>query len=132
MTDGREYVLYILMRTDIGSLAGGKGMAQASHATSLFETAKFSGHMEAHRKYWRLNRKFGTTIVLSVDGTEELSKYIDEALERMYPAASVNDPTFPIRDGKVIFELPVRTCGYIFAPQNCDFLQDLELYPTFL
>lgn len=133
-----EFVLYILMRTDIESLQGGKGMAQAAHAANQFmknpETEKSSGY-----KQWldqSSSGTFGTTIVLDVNSEVELELIINKFKDSNHVRYStiedtVLDDTFPIKDGLVTFTVPVVTCGYVFAPLGEKRLDHLDLYPTF-
>lgn len=109
-------VLYILMRKDIHSLAGGKGMAQAAHAANQFveETTK-----NKLFKAWQGQAgTFGTTIVVGVDDLDRLEYEIDRARELGLSAGLTVDPTFPVRDGDAVLLANVTVCGYVFGDKN--------------
>jgi peptidyl-tRNA hydrolase len=144
MTDEMNPVLYILMRKDIHSLAGGKGMAQAAHAANQF--LHWHDVEDALVEFWKNQTSggFGTTVVLGVENEATLKIYIEDAIAASGCIAGlVHDPTFPIRDGEAILTAPVDTCGYIFGDKLgeivlssgeslllADYLYLLDLYPT--
>ena len=120
-----EPVLYILMRTDIHSLAGGKGMAQAAHAANQFVA---EAKKDKLFKAWEKQAgTFGTTIVLAggnlrdVEGTIEYANRF-EGLQ----TGLVVDPTFPVRDGDAILTAEVTVCGYVFGDKNGDYYDKEE------
>ena len=136
-------ILYILMRTDMDSMRNcpGKGMAQASHATSKFHNA-----MEAASTYddavvnakwltafyeWKEQAGgFGT--VLTLGCTEaQMFQAINNAQRAGVPCGIVNDPTYPLRDGATTHFFPVNTCAWVFVDkfESSMIVGNLELHP---
>ena len=121
-------VLYILMRDDMKSLNAGKGMAQASHATSAFmKRMSKSDILDTDRALYNVwstdtNQGFGTVIVKAGD-----IQQIDEAVRDIgdrWLRETVLDPTYPVRDGQVTHLIPVVTCAYVFGDADD---QDLRI-----
>lgn len=111
--------LYILMRTDMDSMNAGKAMAQAAHAANMFQTlcADETRGLEAYNAWFtQTPHGFGTTITLAVPSEKELFAQIQRAKELHLMASVVHDPTYPVRDGKVMHLIPVNTCGFVFVP----------------
>lgn len=125
-------VLYILMRTDMDSLNPGKAMAQAAHAQALFSLAidlSYNVDMEPPNSIlvvklynrWRNQtpQGFGTTIVLAVSDGEYMKCVIDQVRQFDNVCTGiVTDPTYPVRDGKVIHHISVDTCAYVFGDRS--------------
>lgn len=130
-------VLYLLARTDIVSMNPGKLAAQVSHASNAFvyHANEFkrdaANNPETNRNLsvvsnvdsfhcWEqsTDQGFGTAICLDGGSIEEIRVAVDffEALN--YIAGIVHDPSYPIRDGKVIHHIPLDTCAYIFIPDK--------------
>ena len=132
-----DIVLYILLRNDLVSLTGtpneriiGKACAQVSHASNkfVFDIQK-SDNEELKRKLniWEDDRGFGTCVVLQANA-EEMYNIVEE-LNRYGCAGIVNDPTYPLKDGKVTHLIPLDTCAYVFGSKSQlrPFLSDLTL-----
>lgn len=121
-------MLYILMRTDLDSMNSGKGMAQAAHAANQF-VAHWKGCNGLDK--WQTEAEgFGTTIVLAVDSEADLQEYIIQAQGLGMAAGVTHDPSYPVRDGKAVHEIPVNTCGFVFSPNGpCNLLRRLSLHP---
>lgn len=110
-----DYVLYILMRTDIPSMNPGKAMAQASHASNAFvsklnelrKLAKDNNdkrdyiphqlEMEAHGWETSTDQGFGTVLVLGceLDDIRKIagSVQVEQPTDLLF--GSVVDPTYP-------------------------------------
>lgn len=146
-----DYVLYILMRTDLQSMSTGRAAAQASHASNAF-IHKFGNRIDV--KQWQKQTKqgFGTAIVLAADKlqideifnsdvlvdwlvkdwvidpdyvvpiTMELSRFIVSNKITQTPSS---DPT------KVLLHRVEQTCAYVFGTKEELYLAvgDLPLYP---
>lgn len=127
-----DYVLYILMRSDMVSLNPGKAMAQAAHAANQF--AQWAADDKtASKAYhnWRSETGdgFGTTIVLDVINEKLLLETIDQLRSSGLIAGVVNDPTYPVTDGAVTHLLPINTCGFVFLHKdNKDLLSQFSLH----
>lgn len=129
-----EVYLYILCRQDIGSMANNAGLlaAQATHSSNqmVFEGFRY-GTQEVldliNEWQAQTGKGFGTAITLSVDD-KTLKQKIHLAQLSGIHAAITHDPTFPVRDGKVIHLVPVDTCGYILGRKgDCfDIVGDLR------
>lgn len=129
-------ILYILVRTDMDSMRNcpGKGMAQASHATSKFHNAMDnpSGSASWSPEYveWRNQAdSFGTCITLGVTESE-MREVIKFAELNDVPCGIVNDPTYPLRDGDVTHYIPLDTCAWVFGDKDelSYFVGHLELH----
>jgi len=145
----KEYVLYILMRTDLPSMNAGKGMAQASHASNAF-VKKFGNTKEA--KEWQNETKqgFGTVLVLGVNGEELMDVYRKSGDDQIdgIDCDIIDDPTYPfiipnvelfkLMDGNIFSSAPIfkasgevvcfrqeQTCGYVFGDKNDKNLREL-------
>lgn len=136
-------ILYILVRTDMDSMRNcpGKGMAQASHATSKFhnamEAASAYGDTVVNAKWltafyeWKEQASgFGTVLTLSCTEAQ-MFQAINNAQRVGVPCGIVNDPTYPLRDGATTHFFPVNTCAWVFAEKEIaqDALGWLELHP---
>lgn len=114
--------LFILMRNDLESMTAGKACAQAAHAanaTSHHMLTKVNDKvLKEEFSFWETQTKqgFGTTIVLGA--TEQEMKSVVELLQEKFVSGVVHDPTYPVRDGKVMHLIPVDTCAYIFVPDR--------------
>jgi peptidyl-tRNA hydrolase len=130
-------ILYILVRTDMDSMRNcpGKGMAQASHATSKFHNAMDnpSGSASWSPEYveWR-NQAGGFGTVLTLGCTEaQMFQAINNAQRAGVPCGIVNDPTYPLRDGATTHFFPVNTCAWVFVDkfESGMIVGNLELHP---
>lgn len=116
-----EPTLYLLMRSDMASMTPGRIAAQASHATSLFETRMQAGPADESYQAWKNSADgFGRAIVLGIN-----SYYFDYKLVPavnvgllVVPAGLVRDPDYFIKDGEVTHHTSVLTGGYVFLPDN--------------
>lgn len=114
--------LYILMRTDLGSMNPGKAVAQGCHAANQFV---FENQWQPDRTppkgfdQWQAStpQGFGVTICLGVTG-KQLQERVAMAKELGFKAGVTHDPSYPLRDGEVLHLIPLDTCGYIFGPKN--------------
>lgn len=137
-----QYGLYILMRTDLSSMNGGRAMAQASHASNAF-IHKYSA--EAAVVQWQNETKqgFGTAIVLGATIAQIFdvfnNRLASKATSKYWLYDLVTDPDYVVRVPKEIYGLidpkkinkqncyPIEgtsdmsvsrretTCGYVFG-----------------
>ena len=131
-----EVRLYILVRNDLKSLSPGKAAAQAPQAANhcVFELRKKisnrlgwmagSPHFTDHENYlhnmlkqWEGDRGFGTCIVLAAT-PEEIKKIMQQANYVGYHANITHDPSYPLRDGKFMHQIPLDTCAYVFGVKS--------------
>ena len=118
--------LYILMRNDMESMTPGKAAAQAAHAANAVKNhfiTKIKDKVPVEEfSFWesQTTQGFGTTIVLGV--TEKEMNDTIESLGKLFVSGIVHDPTYPVKDGKIMHLIPVDTCAYIFAPNRDDTL----------
>lgn len=144
--------LYILMRTDLGSMGPGRAAAQASHAANAF-WHKYGGTAD-YIDEWAAStpQGFGTAIVLgaTIDQITDLHK---TALHDKYPTELVTDPDYvisipteilpiivnsakskieqsPMDPNKYLYHRSEVTCAYIFGDKEKLFplLGSLPLY----
>ena len=110
-------VLYILMRTDLQSLNPGKAMAQAAHAANAFVDSVIQRQSVPEYFYrWQesTSQGFGTVVVLGCDA-KQLTCITNIADTIGLSSGVVNDPTYPLQDGKVTHYIPLCTCGWVFG-----------------
>jgi len=124
-------VLYILMRTDLGSMNPGKAMAQASHASNAFVHSAEPGYNVDEKLFeeWRQSttQGFGTVLVLGVNEAQ-MRTAVDVASNcgiDKFPCDIIHDPTYPLQDGDTTHFIPVDTCGYIFGDKDNVLLQSI-------
>lgn len=147
-----DYILYVLIRKDMHSLNhAGKMGAQIAHAANF---AAFSignaDYGSSNRNGWLAWEKstqqgFGTTIVLggiNLVSSDKLTRgglsidQIREIVERVcslgFAAGIVNDPTYPLLDGKTMHGFPCDTCAFIFGSKTGlePHLKSLILHPA--
>jgi len=109
----------------------GKAMAQAAHAANQFQTViqTYQDKVKALYEQWASESNgggFGTTIVLDAGNEVLIQEFVETARMKMQCVAGiVTDETYPIQDGKVVWTLPVITCGFIFGDKNNSKLRDL-------
>lgn len=144
--------LYILMRTDLGSLNPGKACAQAGHAANaaIYEaTAKLKAILAEDNGEERLQslspndigtllytwenqttQGFGTSIVLGVKEAQ-MRRAVAMAQELGLHANITHDPTYPLPDGETLHLIPLDTCAYILARKEDAQIavQGLDLMP---
>ncbi|MFW5872339.1 MAG: peptidyl-tRNA hydrolase [bacterium] len=111
-----EYVLYILMRTDLPSMNPGKAMAQSSHASNKFvfdvknknvkSLSEEDEFLYGQAKLWQYqtDQGFGTVLVLGskLKDIEKLMK-IGQLPDSNYFCGQVVDPTYPyIIDSEIV------------------------------
>lgn len=134
-------VQYILMRTDLESLNPGKMAAQACHAANLSFKRLVDVAPQHEIDSWTEHRGFGTTIVLDCVDDQTILR----AIEDLYPptlhkdkmegclvAGSVVDPTYPIRDGKVVHHINLMTCGWAYVETGTpahEYMKKFSLHP---
>ncbi len=132
--------LYIIMRGDMESMNAGKAMAQASHASNaMVYKAIHDPHVTPSAREtflaWQeaTNQGFGTAIVLTTEvedtewAIEDAERFLVDAIENVQAregddlpilAGIVTDPTYPIRDGKIMHFLNVKTCAYVLIDKG--------------
>lgn len=129
-------VQYILMRTDLDSLNPGKMAAQACHAANL-SVKRMSDFFPEELSRWEEDRNFGTTIVLDAIDERTIIETVT-ALECMpimnglLVTGLLKDPTYPIRDGKVVHYVPLITCGWAFVETDTkahEYMKKFSLHP---
>lgn len=138
--------LYLLVRNDMASLGRGKSIAQGAHAANAFTwdsivAPAIAGQpIDPEALAWSQEAKtregmpmgFGTTISLSASLTQIQNKVkIAEALG--FKAKVVDDPEYPLVDGKTFHLLPhVVTGAYVFGDKETlsIVLGDLSLVPN--
>lgn len=114
--------LYILARTDLASLTGGRLAAQAAHAAHLFATKvtdaivadENSEVSNAFSEWEGQGGGYGTVIVL--DGTDiETIRTVVWTVGETF-AGMVRDTSYPAVDGDVVVLTDIETVGYVFYP----------------
>lgn len=143
----KKPTLYILMRDDLTSLNPGKGMAQAAHAANAFvhRLSRVNKRHPIHALYKAWAREtpqgFGTTIVLA--GTVNRFEKSIELVESdgglsiggdpdPFVFGTINDPTYPLRDGRFTHLIPLDTCCYLFCDREKEIaglLKQFHLHP---
>lgn len=120
-----DYVLYIMMRTDMKSMNAGKAMAQAAHAANMAQnsgTAIPDDKIGKAWKAWAGSRGFGTTVVLDGGSEEDILDSLEQIGEDTSDVVlfygTVVDPTYPLQDGFVTHQIPVITCGFFFVDRS--------------
>lgn len=138
--------LYILMRNDMESMNPGKAVAQGAHAANAF----VFNVMQRWNASWNNTsmtlsptqkdlfigwqgsslQGFGVTICLEVNG-DQLEGAVSIAQRSGFIAGIAHDPSYPIRDGKVVHLLPLNTCGWVFGPKHdlVPILSQFDLHP---
>jgi peptidyl-tRNA hydrolase len=123
--------LYILMRTDLASLSGGKAIAQGAHAANQCQFDAYSrldipstdpavvlrnNALSEALEDWQGQTPggFGTTIVLGASGAQMLDA-VAIARQLGLHAGIVHDPSYPLRDGEVTHRIPLDTGAYVFG-----------------
>ena len=151
-----EKYLYLLIRTDLGSLGPGRAAAQASHAANAF-IHKYGNTKDA--KTWAAStpQGFGTAIVLGVT-SQQMYDITSIAGRQKFQTEIITDPDYAItfsaellpymnaelaNDGrttkieqsttdpnKYILHRQADTCAYIFGNKEelVPILGDLPLY----
>ncbi len=129
--DDNDLRFYIIMRSDIASLASdpGKASPQAAHAQRqadvLIDQEKLWGDkMRDMYQRWdaQSGGNFGTTIVLKATIDQIREKGMN-AREYLVPFGIIHDPTFPVTDGVLATTMPVDTCAWAFG-----YKQDVERF----
>lgn len=149
MSNGNDYYLYILMRTDLDSMNAGKAIAQGCHAANVFAwnmqnridslpktttqpmaSKEDLAHIENFRGWQEQAGEFGTTITLH-GNINQIKVALTCAEANGYDTGIVIDPTYPIRDGQITHLISIETCGYVFARRSDVqwFMGHLELHP---
>ena len=154
MTINKNLYLYILMRTDLGSLGPGRAAAQASHAASAF--AKKYGLTKDYKDWSsQTPQGFGTAIVLGADfntigqlhkkayhqnfATEQIidPDYVISFSPELMPYIKIgqpNDSTYVEKSvtdpNKYLLHREEMTCAYIFGDKEklVELLGELPLY----
>lgn len=126
-----DAVLYILMRSDLASLNPGKACAQATHAANQCVADGMEPQTAQALEVWASGRGFGTCIVLSVAGAEDMRGIVGAASAAGYHAGVTHDPEYPLRDGTFTHLIPLDTCAYLFGPRDAlaPFVGYLSLMP---
>lgn len=147
-----QYVLYILMRTDLPSMNAGKAMAQASHASNAFVKrlceAVPPNVVDIGRQWQQqTNQGFGTVLVLGAT-LNDILKVQGQYKREHSVFGRVIDPTYPyIVNSEIVGliktechagESPIPlesgdflclreevTCAYLFADKNNEQTKEL-------
>ncbi len=120
--DGEWICLYVLSRTDIGSMNRGKAVAQGAHAANMMSyLARRSNDpsLRAMLEAWEDQSEgqgFGTTITLSVN-ERQMRQAVGSCGHAGLHAGIVHDKTYPLRDGEVTHLIPLDTGGFVFGPR---------------
>lgn len=118
--EGPPLACYLLMRTDMASLNAGKGMAQAHHAgTHLLYKSMTNQWSDAHKNMLTVWLEqaggFGTVYTLGADKSDiEQALLLAKQFDMI--CGTINDSTYPLRDGDTTHFLPLDTCAYILGP----------------
>jgi len=135
MQNDDEPILYILIRTDMDSLQGGRIYPQVAHAASDFESLMRDevpgqiniGDMTAIRSlFWawkgHTQNQFGTTIVLdgiSLETFHELDEMMENSsIDVEYVSEHVVDERYKLEDGGAVHEVSVITGMYVFGKRG--------------
>lgn len=120
-----DYVLYIIMRTDLASMNAGKAIAQGSHIANCAAKQLEITFPDIYEAWaGSTTQHFGTAIVLNGGKVEVIQATIDEAESYAYTSKErfvcgmVNDPTYPVRDGSVTHLVNIPVGAYIFAKRG--------------
>lgn len=130
------HVFYILMRTDLRSMAaskGGKAMAHSAHAANAAESFMETAPTSLLRawKAWKKEAKgFGTTLTLAID-EESMKGAVAYATAAGFAAGVVHDPTYPMPFKGQFYQVPMDTCAWIFGDKDAlsPILSDFPLHP---
>lgn len=111
--------LYVIVRNDMASMPpGGKAAAQATHAGNqmVYQIDRDNAEQVALLKEWedQTGFGFGTTITIGASDAQ-MRKAVENARWMNLHTGIVNDPTYPLLDGKVLHLIPLDTCAYIFG-----------------
>lgn len=114
-----DYRLYILVRNDLQSLSSGRAIAQASHATSVFESC-FGERSDV--KDWKdqTDQAFGTTIVLSASKDKIDKLFSNHYIKRSLVKGWVTDPDYVIRVTHEVAHFMKNVKGISFIPTSSD------------
>ena len=123
--DAADLVLYVLGRTDIASMTGGMFAAHAAHAQrhadhEIKDAGSFGGKWREHYLAWcaQTPQGFGTTLALDAGNLESMRRLVAEAGTSGFPAGTVVDPTYPVRDGSFAHLVRAETCGWAFGHRS--------------
>ena len=126
------YKLYVFVRSDLESLNSGRLGAQTAHAASQCAEyhliMPFGSYSRDSYEEWSKDYGFGTSIVL--DG----GSFECEPFNMDYDFAGkswsfynngvefhmIHDPTYPLKDGKVMHYLSINTCYWVFGDPELD------------
>lgn len=110
-----KYAQFIVMRNDMTSLNPGKAMAQAAHASSVMH--ENCDHELFHEWKNETIDGFGTCYVYeaSMEDILYFKETIDAHVSNVWTKI-VHDPTYPIKDGNILHQLPLNTCLVVFGP----------------
>jgi peptidyl-tRNA hydrolase len=113
--------LYILMRTDLGSMNPGKAVAQGTHAANqcVFHARQGSADLGKLLQEWEgeTGKGFGTCICLGVTERQMRTK-VAMAQRLGFHADITHDPSYPLKDGDSFHLIPLDTCGYVFGRKD--------------
>jgi hypothetical protein len=98
----KDWILYVLVRTDMASMKYGKGGAQIGHACNALTDDMIIAPLLRGDKpnkavmEWRAQAgRFGTTLTLAVPGLDTMKAVVEAAQGLGYIADPVVDPTYP-------------------------------------
>lgn len=117
-------ICYLLMRNDLASLGMGKACAQAHHNGVVFAGYMLSArhitkeYRALYRQWLRqAHQGYGTVLTLETSG-KDMSSVVEMANLAKIPALVINDPDYPIVDGRVCHHIPLDTCAFVFGRKS--------------
>lgn len=128
-------VCYLIMRNDLKSLGMGKGCAQAHHngvafATYMLDRRRSKADRALYREWAsQTSQGYGTVLTLAADG-DTMRRIVELAGKAGFASLVLNDPTYPLIDGKVCHAFPLDTCAYVFGRKG-DLEPLLGRFPLF-
>lgn len=129
--------LYVIIRSDLESMTPGKAAAQVGHASTQAALrmcmVSTGGKPDIHFAAWSQDafverskeskypshafEGFGTQIVLDGGSGEDLERdyyaFFDDSQD--FSQGMVVDPSYPIRDGRVVHHIEMLTCIWAFG-----------------
>lgn len=126
--------LYLFIRNDVQSMTPGKGIAQGSHVTDLFEKTMDSARAKSerwdgHYRRWAEDGVAGRALVMGADGADFSNlAYLCRCWDETFIGhsdilhGSYTDPTYPVRDGAVTHLVPFNSAMFIFVRDTIETL----------
>jgi peptidyl-tRNA hydrolase len=114
--------LYVIVRTDMGSMNPGRVAAQVCHAGS--QAAQVLRDVPSYKEWANESADvhnpggFGTTIVLNGGSLEGILATLSPMEDKLHCGAIV-DPSYPLRDGNYTHVLKdIKTCVWLFLDDD--------------